>query len=64
MPLFDARLPEWLKDNGRLVMITGAAPSMAVELITRSGEQYTRESLFETVIAPLENVPTPPAFNF
>ena len=64
MPLFDARLPEWLKDYGRLVMITGTAPSMAVELITRSAEQYTRESLFETVVAPLENVPTPAAFSF
>jgi len=64
MPLFDTRLPEWLKDNGRLVMITGTAPSMEVELITRSAEQYTRKSLFETVVAPLENVPTPTAFTF
>jgi protein-L-isoaspartate(D-aspartate) O-methyltransferase len=62
MPQFDARLPEWLTDAGRLIMITGNAPSMQVELVTRTALQYTREQLFETVIPPLENVPVPQAF--
>ena len=64
MPLFDASLPEWLKDGGRLVMITGTAPNMEVELITRTGQHYTRERLFETVVPALENVPLPAAFSF
>lgn len=64
MPLFDERVLEWLKDNGQLVMITGTAPNMKVELISRSAQQFTRESLFETVVPPLENIATPAAFNF
>jgi protein-L-isoaspartate(D-aspartate) O-methyltransferase len=64
MPLFDARLPERLKDGGRLVMITGTAPNMEAELIIRTGQRYTRERLFETVVPALENVPLPAAFNF
>jgi protein-L-isoaspartate(D-aspartate) O-methyltransferase len=64
MPLFDARLPERLKDGGRLVMITGTAPNMEAELIIRTGQCYTRERLFETVVPALENVPLPAAFNF
>jgi protein-L-isoaspartate(D-aspartate) O-methyltransferase len=62
MPLFDARLPEWLNDAGRLVLITGAEPSMKAELVIRAGEQYSRRGLFETVVPLLENVPQPEAF--
>jgi protein-L-isoaspartate(D-aspartate) O-methyltransferase len=62
MPLFDARLPEWLNDAGRLVLITGAEPSMKAELVIRAGEQYSRRGLFETVVPLLENVPQPQAF--
>lgn len=64
MPLFDTRLPDWLIEGGRLVMITGNAPTMQVELIVRTGKQYTRENLFETVVPALENVPTPDVFRF
>lgn len=62
MPLFDERLPEWLTDGGRMVLITGEAPSMDVELVIRTGEQYSRQRLFETVVPTLENVPQPAAF--
>jgi protein-L-isoaspartate(D-aspartate) O-methyltransferase len=64
MPLFDVRLPEHLKEGGRLVMITGTAPNMEAELIIRTGQHYTRERLFETVVPALENVALPEAFNF
>jgi protein-L-isoaspartate(D-aspartate) O-methyltransferase len=57
MPLFDTRLPEWLNDNGRLLLFTGSAPSMAAELVVRSGETYTRKRMYETVVSTLENVP-------
>ena len=64
MPLFDHRLPEWLVSGGRLVMITGNAPSMQAALVTRTDDAYTRTSLFETVVQPLINVPVPEPFHF
>jgi len=64
MPLFDERLPEWLKPHGKLIMITGQAPTMTVELLERHMNTYTRRGLFETVVQKLENVPAPPPFIF
>jgi protein-L-isoaspartate(D-aspartate) O-methyltransferase len=64
MPLFDTRLPEWLKPDGKLVMILGMAPAMNVVLLSRNGDTYTRETLFETDVKRLENVPCPEPFNF
>jgi protein-L-isoaspartate(D-aspartate) O-methyltransferase len=64
MPIFDARLPEWLQPGGKLVMITGEAPAMEVELITRDENSYLRENIFETVVPSLENVITPEEFKF
>jgi protein-L-isoaspartate(D-aspartate) O-methyltransferase len=64
MPLFDTRLPEWLKPDGKLLLIVGTAPTMTVERVQRDGDRYTRHSLFETVVQKLENVPEPPAFRF
>jgi len=64
MPIFDARLPEWLQPGGKLVMITGEAPAMEVELVSRDENSYKREILFETVVQSLENVATPEEFKF
>ena len=64
LPLFDPRLPDWLTEGGRLVIITGSAPTMQVELIIRTDKQYARKILFETVVPALENVPTPDVFRF
>lgn len=64
MPFFDVRLPEWLKADGRAVVITGTAPAMQVEAIQREGNSYSRQRLFETVVPVLENVPMTPAFTF
>jgi protein-L-isoaspartate(D-aspartate) O-methyltransferase len=64
MPLFDPRLPEWLHDGGTLILITGAGPSMQVEKVVRHSQSYVRTALFETVVAPLLNVPQPEAFVF
>ena len=64
MPLFDERLPEWLKPDGKIIMITGQAPTMTVELVERHMNTYIRRGLFETVVQKLENVPAPPAFIF
>ena len=64
MPTFDARLVEWLRPAGKLIMITGTAPAMEVELIRRDEISFTREILFETVVLRLENVPVPKTFHF
>lgn len=64
MPLFDTRLVDWLKPDGRLILTTGAAPNMAIEAVTRSGNHYSRERLFESVVPVLVNVAHPPTFSF
>lgn len=54
-----------LKVGGHLVGITGQAPAMHVQRITRTGEwQWQTENLFETVVAPLVHAETKPEFNF
>ena len=54
-----------LKVGGHLVAITGQAPAMHVQRITRTGEwQWQTENLFETVVAPLVHAETKPEFNF
>ena len=64
MPIFDTRLPEWLRPGGKLLMIVGEAPAMEVQRVTRDDTSYTRETLFETVVQCLENVPAPEEFQF
>jgi len=54
-----------LNINGRLLVVVGDEPNMEVMLITRTGEnEFTRESLFETVIPCLQNAPEPARFSF
>jgi len=62
MPLFDTRVPEWLNEAGKALVITGSAPNMSVEEIVRTGNHYTRTRLFETVVTPMENAAQPEAF--
>jgi len=64
MPIFDERLPEWLRPGGKLITITGEAPVMEVELVTRNETSFAREKLFETVVRRLENIPLPEEFRF
>lgn len=54
-----------LKVGGRLVAITGQAPAMKVQRITRTGEwQWQTENLFETVVAPMVHAETKSEFTF
>jgi protein-L-isoaspartate(D-aspartate) O-methyltransferase len=62
IPTFDPRLPEWLNDGGRLIVVTGEQPAMQVECVVRADNHYSREILFETVIQRLENVASPARF--
>jgi protein-L-isoaspartate(D-aspartate) O-methyltransferase len=54
-----------LKVGGRLFVVVGEAPAMEALLITRVGEQdWSRESLFETVLPPLRGLPPRQRFVF
>lgn len=65
LPLYDERFQRALKPGGRLFIVVGPAPVMEAWKITRVGErEWTRESLFETVIDPLSNAPRPAQFVF
>ncbi len=66
LPVFDSRFQEWLAPGGRLFVVVGQPPAMEAWLIRRAGagEGFTRESLFETVLPPLDNAPQPEQFVF
>jgi protein-L-isoaspartate(D-aspartate) O-methyltransferase len=65
LPLYDTRFERALKVGGRLFAVVGVAPVMDAVLIRRvDSEEWIRESLFETVIDPLLNAPTPERFVF
>lgn len=65
LPIYTPVFESLLKENGRLFVVTGVAPVMEAWLLTRTGtNQYAKEILFETVLAPLINVPQPEAFVF
>jgi protein-L-isoaspartate(D-aspartate) O-methyltransferase len=59
-----AGLQQLLCDGGRLFVVVGESPVMEAWLITRIGNDFRRERLFETCIAPLKNVPQPERFAF
>jgi protein-L-isoaspartate(D-aspartate) O-methyltransferase len=65
LPLYDERFQRALKLGGRLFVVVGQAPVMEAWKVTRIGErEWRRESLFETVVAPLINAARPSAFVF
>ena len=65
LPRYDTRFEQLLARGGRLFVVVGLAPVMEAMLVTRADAQvWTRESLFETVIPPLRNAPTPSGFEW
>ncbi len=65
LPQYDARFEQALRVGGRLFVVVGQAPVMEATLVRRvSATAFTRESLFETVIAPLEGAAAPSRFVF
>jgi len=51
--------------GGRMVAVVGTAPAMEAVLITRLGKnEWSEESLFETVLPPLRHSEKPQAFQF
>lgn len=65
MPVYDPRFERCLRLGGRLFAVVGTAPVMDAILVRRvDAAEWIRESLFETVIAPLTNAPQAPRFVF
>jgi len=62
-------VPQKFKDQltlgGRLALVTGQAPAMTAQVITRiSNQEWETETLFETDLAPLENASKTNSFTF
>lgn len=53
-----------LAPGGRLFIVTGTGPAMEARLITREGDRYLEESLFELELEPLRGAETAPCFQF
>lgn len=65
VPDYDTRFQERLTLGGRLFLIVGRAPLMEALVVRRTGAQeWSHQSLFETVIPPLANVPKISEFTF
>jgi protein-L-isoaspartate(D-aspartate) O-methyltransferase len=65
LPVYDERFQRLLEIGGRLFVIVGDAPVMEARLVRRVSEDgWVTESLFETVVAPLQNARRTPGFAF
>ena len=61
----DTRYVSALKPGGRLFVVVGKKPVMEARLVVRTGiDDWQSSSLFETVLAPLQNGVNPPQFSF
>lgn len=64
-PTYPKGLEALLKPGGRLFVVVGEEPAMEAMLVSRNAEgDIWIESLFETVLPPLENAPQPDHFVF
>lgn len=65
MPTLPRELLDQLKIGGRLCAFVGGRPVMKAEIVTRVGEtEFRVAELFETYVAPLDNVVEPSHFRF
>jgi protein-L-isoaspartate(D-aspartate) O-methyltransferase len=65
LPVYDERFQRQLEIGGRLFVVVGDAPVMEARLVRRTSEDgWVTESLFETVVPPLENARRPSGFSF
>ncbi len=64
LPRYDDRLERLLAPGGRLFMIVGESPVMEAMLITRHGDEFVQDFLFETDFPALELLPEPSGFTF
>jgi protein-L-isoaspartate(D-aspartate) O-methyltransferase len=62
LPEYDTRFEKWLRLGGRAFMVVGRPPIMEALLIRRTGvAEWSRESLFDTVLEPLVHHAARPA---
>jgi len=65
LPVYDDRFQRQLEIGGRLFVVVGDAPVMEARLVRRTAEDgWVTESLFETVVDPLQNARRPSGFSF
>ena len=65
VPMLPQAFQNNLKPEGRLFAIVGDAPAMHARMITRMASgKFESVTLFETVVAPLQNVQQPERFVF
>ncbi len=65
LPALPRELLDQLKIGGRLAAFVGGLPVMKAQLVTRVGEtEFRVAELFETYVAPLDNVVEPSHFRF
>jgi len=65
LPVYDARFQQQLEIGGRLFVVIGEAPVMDACLVRRvAADQWSHQSLFETVVDPLVNARHPDEFVF
>jgi protein-L-isoaspartate(D-aspartate) O-methyltransferase len=65
LPVYDARFQQKLEIGGRLFVVIGEAPVMDACLVRRiAADQWSHQSLFETVVDPLVNARRPDEFVF
>ena len=57
------KIKDWLLPNGRLFVIHGQSPSQEAICITRVGDQFETESLFETDVPYLHGAQPKPQFS-
>lgn len=63
LPELDERFVRMLRPGGRLFVVTGRPPIMEAQLVTLlAPNNWSRESLFETVLTPLINADKPAPF--
>lgn len=64
VPRIDERFINALSPGGRLFLVAGESPVMSALLITRDGDNWQQNSLFETDIPALENTAEESVFSF
>ena len=65
LPVLHQGFHRALREGGRLFVVVGTPPIMEALLITRIGaDQWSQESLFDTVVPPLINATPPARFRF
>ena len=65
LPVYDTRFEQQLEIGGRLFVVIGEVPVMDACLVRRvAADQWSHQSLFETVVDPLVNARRPDEFVF